>query len=127
MLSDCTALDEKINVQYQYLNELTSAMQNFIKENAMHPQSEDFYNQKMAEYEQQKSEGEKVLRNLQSKKASRLSRKDLLDGMIRQLAEQNMMVTEFDEKLWRIMVENVTVGTDGDLTFLFRNGTKIEV
>ena len=62
MLSDCTALDEKINAQYQYLNELTTAMQNFIKENALHPQSEDFYNQKMAEYEQQKSEGEKVLK-----------------------------------------------------------------
>ncbi len=30
MLSDCTALDEKINVQYQYLNELTAAMQTFI-------------------------------------------------------------------------------------------------
>lgn len=127
MLSDCTALDEKINAQYQYLNELTASMQNFIKENAMHPQSEDFYNQKMAEYEQQKSEGEKVLKALQSKKASRLSRKDLLDGMIRQLTEQNMMVTAFDEKPWRIMVENVTVGTDGDLTFLFRNGMKIEV
>ncbi|MDE6789463.1 MAG: recombinase family protein, partial [Ruminococcus sp.] len=127
MLSDCTALNEKINVQYQYLNELTAAMQAFIKENALHPQSEDFYNQKMAEYEQQKSEGDKVLKALQSKKASRLSRKDLLDGMIRQLKEHDMMVTAFDEKLWRIMVENVTVGTDGELTFLFRNGMKIEV
>lgn len=123
MLSDYTALDEKINVQFQYLNELTVAMQTFIKENALHPQSDDFYNQKMAEYEHQKSEGEKVL----SKKASRLSQKDLLDGMIRQLTEQDMTITAFDEKLWRIMVENVTVGTDGKLTFLFRNGTKIEV
>ena len=127
MLSGCTALDEKINAQYQYLNELTAAMQAFIKENALHPQSEDFYNQKMAEYEQQKAEGEKVLKALQSQKASRLSRKDLLDGMIRQLTEQDMTVTAFDEKLWRIMVENVTVGTDGKLIFLFRNGRKIEV
>ncbi len=47
MLSDCTALDEKINAQYRYLNELTAAMQVFIKENAMHPQREDFYNQKI--------------------------------------------------------------------------------
>lgn len=93
----------------------------------MHPQSDDFYNQKMAEYEQQKSEGEKVLRNLQSKKVSRLSRKDLLDGMIHHLMEQDMMVTAFDEKLWRIMVENVTVDTDGKLNFAFRNGMKIEV
>jgi hypothetical protein len=127
MLSDCTALDEKIHEQYVYLNELAETMQNFIRENAMHPQSDDFYNQKMSEYEQQKSEGEKVLKALQSKKASRQSRKDLLDGMIRQLTEQDMTITVFDEKLWRIMVENVTVGTDGELTFLFQNGTKIEI
>lgn len=93
----------------------------------MHPQSDDFYNQKMAEYEQQKSEGEKVLKALQSKKASRLSRKNMLDGMIRQLTKQDMTVTTFDEKLWRIIVENVTVRADGELTFLFRNGMKIEV
>ncbi|MCM1530398.1 MAG: recombinase family protein [Alistipes sp.] len=127
LLSDCTALDEKIQAQYQYLNALAEAMQAFIKENAMHPQNEDFYNQKMAEYEQQKSKAEKVLKDLQSKKASHLSRKDLLDGMIRQLTEQDMTITAFDEKLWRIMVENVTVGADGELTFLFRNGMKIEV
>lgn len=127
MLSDCTALDEKINAQYQYLNDLTVAMQNFIKENALHPQSDDFYNEKMAEYEKQKSEGEKILRSLQNKKASRLSRKELLDGMLKQLTEQDLTITAFDEKLWRIMVENVTVGTDGELTFLFRNNMKIEV
>ena len=127
ILSDCTALDEKISAQYQYLNDLTVAMQNFIKENALHPQSDDFYNKKMAEYEKQKSEGEKVLRSLQNKKASRLSRKELLDGMLKQLTEQDLTITAFDEKLWRIMVENVTVGTDGELTFLFRNDMKIEV
>lgn len=127
ILSDCTALDEKINAQYQYLNDLTVVMQNFIKENALHPQSDDFYNEKMTEYEQQKSEGEKVLRSLQNKKAGRISRKELLDGMLKQLTEQDLTITAFDEKLWRIMVENVTVGTDGELTFLFRNNMKIEV
>ena len=70
---------------------------------------------------------EKVLRSLQNKKVSRLSRKELLDGMLKQLTEQDLTITAFDEKLWRIMVENVTVGTDGELTFLFRNNMKIEV
>lgn len=38
------------------------------------------------------------------------------------------MTTEvFDEKLWRLMVEKVVVGTDGKLTFTLRNGMKIEV
>lgn len=47
--------------------------------------------------------------------------------MSRQFTEQDIMIAAFDEKLWRFMVENVTVGADGELTFLFRNGMKIEV
>ena len=38
MLSDTTALDRKIEEQYIYLNGLAASMQQFIRENAMHPQ-----------------------------------------------------------------------------------------
>ena len=127
MLSDCSALDEKINAQRFHLNELAAIMQAFIKENAMRPQSMDFYNQKMEEYEQQKSGVEKMLQDLQSKKAKRLSRKELLDGLIRTLEETDMALPEFDEKLWRLMVVSVTVSTNGKLTFTMQNGTAIEV
>lgn len=127
MLSDCDKIDKAIEEQYVYLNELATAMQTFIKENAMHPQSADFYNQKMAKYDEQKSKGESHLKDLQSKKASRLSRKELLDGLIRTLGESDILVDTFDEKLWRLMVEKVVVDTDGKLTFTLRNGMEIEV
>lgn len=127
MLSDCTALDEKIHGQYVYLNKLAAAMQNFIKENAMHPQSDDFYNKELAAYEKKKNDGEAKLNELQSKKVSRLSRKELLDGLIRTLETANMTLPKFDEKLWRFMVESVTVHTDGKLTFALRNSMEIEV
>ena len=57
MLSDTAAIDRKIEEQYIYLNGLASAMQQFIRENAMHPQGEDFYDTKLAEYEKQCAEG----------------------------------------------------------------------
>ena len=91
----------------------------------MKPQDEDFYKKKMAVYNAQKAEIEKVLHDLQSQKAARLSRKELLDGLIRSMEESDEIVTGFDENLWRLMVENVTVGTDGKLTFTLRNGTEI--
>ena len=125
LLSDCTTLDKKIEEAYTRLVDLTTAMQEFIKENAMKPQDEDFYKKKMAVYNAQKAEIEKVLQDLQSQKAARLSRKELLDGLIRSMEESDEIVTGFDENLWRLMVENVTVGTDGKLTFTLRNGTEI--
>ena len=91
----------------------------------MHPQSADFYSKRLAEYIVQKSEVEARLNELQIQKAARLSRKELLDGLIRSIEERNEIVTGFDENLWRLMVEKVTVGTDGKLTFTLRNGTEV--
>ena len=125
LLSDCTALDAKIEEAYTSLDGLTTAMQEFIKENAMHPQDEDFYKQKMVEYNEQKSEVETHLNELQIQKAARLSRKELLDGLIRSMEESDAIVTGFDENLWRLIVEKVTVGTDGKMTFTLRNGTEV--
>lgn len=127
MLSDTAAIDRKIEEQYIYLNGLASAMQQFIRENAMHPQGEDFYDTKLAEYEKQRAEGETRLKDLQSQKATRLSRKELLDGLVNVLEENGILIDKFDERLWRLMVEKVVVGIEGELTFTLRNGMEIEV
>lgn len=99
----------------------------YIKENTLYPQSYDFYNQKMDEYEHRKSKAEQMLRNSHSRKASRLFRKGLLDVMMKQFMEQDITITAFDEKLWRIMVDSVMVSTYVKLIFTFCNGMKNEV
>ena len=127
MLSNTAALDKKIEAQYIYLNGLAVSMQEFIKENAMKPQDEDFYKKKMAEYNVQKAEAEKVLHDLQDKRTARLSRKELLEELIRTLSNEGIVTDTFDGKLWLLLVEKATVGTDGKLTFTLRNGMEIEV
>ena len=127
ILSNTAALDRKIEAQYIYLNGLAASMQQFIRENAMHPQGEDFYDTKLAEYEKQRAEGETRLKGLQSQKATRLSRKELLDGLAKMLEESGILIDKFDERLWRLMVEKVVVGIEGELTFTLRNGMEIEV
>ena len=88
---------------------------------------EDFYDTKLAEYEKQRAEGETRLKDLQSQKAARLSRKELLDGLVNAMEESGILIDKFDERLWRLMVEKATVDTDGKLTFTLRNGMEIEV
>ena len=127
MLSNTATLDRKIEAQYIYLNGLAVSMQEFIKENAMKPQNKDFYKKKMAEYNSQKAEAEKVLHDLQDKRAARLSRKELLEGLIRTMNREGIVTDTFDGKLWLLLVEKATVGTDGKLTFTLRNGMEIEV
>ncbi len=111
MLSDTASLDKKIEAQYIYLNGLTVSMQEFIKENAMEAQDEDFFETKMTEYNAQKAETEKVLHDLQDKRAARLSRKELLKGLIRTMSREGIVTDTFDGKLWLLLVEKATVGT----------------
>ena len=102
-------------------------MQEFIKENAMKPQDEDFYKKKMTEYNAQKAEAETFLHDLQNKRAARLSRKELLEGLIRTMSREGIVTDTFDGKLWLLLVEKATVETNGKLTFTLRNGMEIEV
>ncbi|MDD5947945.1 MAG: hypothetical protein PUC41_09180 [Oscillospiraceae bacterium] len=97
------------------------------EENAMEAQDEGFYETKMTEYNVQKAEAEKVLHDLQDKRAARLSRKELLEGLIRTIGREGIVTDTFDGKLWLLLVEKATVGTDGKLTFTLRNGMEIEV
>ena len=127
LLSNTAALDRKIEAQYAHINELTVSMQEFIKENAMEAQDEDFYKVKMAEYNAKKADMEKVLHELLNKRAERLSRKELLEGLIRTMEHDGIVTDTFDGKLWLLLVEKATVGTDGRLTFTLRNGMEIEV
>ena len=126
MLSDCTAADRKIDVLQDKKEELTAVMQDFIKENASKAQNQEVYNQKYSQYEEQMLETEKSIHRLQAQKSEQLSRKELLDNMIHEFEVADSVLKTFDEKLWRLMIENVTVSTDGTLTFLFRNGLKTE-
>ena len=126
LLSNTAALDRKIEAQYARINELTVSMQEFIKENAMEAQDEDFYKVKMAEYNAKKADMEKVLHDLLNKRAERLSRKELLEGLIRTMEHDDIVTDTFDGKLWLLLVEKATVGTDGKLTFTLRNGMETE-
>lgn len=78
-------------------------------------------------YEQKSYEIKKDISAVQAKIARRLSRKELLDAMMRELEYADLTLPQFDEKLWRIMVENVTVGLDGEMVFRFRNGMEVTV
>lgn len=41
--------------------------------------------------------------------------------------KRSIVTDTFDGKLWLLLVEKATVGTDGKLTFTLRNGMEIEV
>ena len=127
VLCDCTKLDRQIELAINRCNEITEIMQAFIRENAAHAQDQKLYDKKFVEYEEKSKVASDELHKLREKKAEQISRKELLDGMIREIEENDLTVTEFDEKLWRLMVESVVVDENRKMTFKFRNEMEMEV
>lgn len=50
----------------------------------------------------------------------------MLEGFIREIESQPLVLEEFDEKLWAVAVGKVKVMPDGRLVFSFKDGTKIQ-
>ena len=55
------------------------------------------------------------------------ARLKMTEAFISKLRQQNDMVTEFDEHLWTTLLDFVTVYTDKDVRFTFKDGTEIQV
>ena len=55
--------------------------------------------------------------------AERSAKSERLAGFIKTLRAQKELLAEFDERLWGCIVDYVTVGADGGMTVVFRDGT----
>ena len=126
MLTDTSSTEKTLKKHYDEYNDLDLTIQTFIRENALHSQEKDFYNRKIAEFDEQRSILEEKIQKLESKKENAFTRREFLNTLIRELEQRNGTLTEFDDKLYRLMVENITVSQDGLVVFTFWNGEKYE-
>ena len=55
------------------------------------------------------------------------ARREMAEQCLAELAKQEGMVTEFDEDLWYVLVDYVTVHGKEDVRFTFKDGTEIKV
>ncbi|MBQ9615440.1 MAG: recombinase family protein [Selenomonadaceae bacterium] len=124
-LCDTTELEaEKASLQ-QELAVLVGMTQNCIAENARIAQDQEEYQKRynglVERYEKAKARFDEVTETI----AQRSAKSERLEGFIRTLGAQAEPVVEFDERLWGAMVDYVTVGVDGGMTVVFRDGTGI--
>lgn len=48
-----------------------------------------------------------------------------MEVFIENLKKQPLVVVEWDESLWALMIEKAVVSKDGSINFIFYNGTEI--
>ena len=79
------------------------------------------YNDLVEQYEAARSRFDELTEAI----ADRSAKGERLAGFIKMLRAQKEPVAEFDERLWGCMVDYVTVGLDGGMTVVFREGAKV--
>ena len=120
MTQNCIAENAR-GAQDQSEYQISSEPQDFPAcESLMHSKR---YNGLVERYEKAKTRFDEVTEAI----AQRSAKSERLAGFIRTLEAQREPVAEFDERLWGAMVDYVTVGVDGGMTVVFRNGTDILV
>ena len=72
---------------------------------------------------EKKSDYDKII----AEKNSRLNKIKELKQFINELNKSDVPLTEFNDDLWRNMIEKVTIYQDKKMTFRFLDGTEIEV
>ena len=120
MTQNCIAENAR-GAQDQSEYQISSEPQDFPAcESLMHSKR---YNGLVERYEKAKTRFDEVTEAI----AQRSAKSERLAGFIRTLEAQREPVAELDERLWGAMVDYVTVGVDGGMTVVFRNGTDILV
>ena len=124
-LCDTMELEQEKAALGQELAVLVEMTQSCIAENARIAQDQGEYQKRynglVERYEAARSRFDDVTEAI----AERSAKSERLAGFIKTLEAQTEPVAEFDERLWGAMVDYVTVGADGGMTVVFRDGTEI--
>ena len=122
---DCTKQEQAIAEVDREIAVTTALVAARVKENATTAQEQDEYNRQFAElekqYNAQNAKRDALLQEIKDKKA----RAESISAFMRTLANNELVLEEWDESLWLTLVEKGTVLPDGSINFLFKNGTEI--
>lgn len=126
-LTDFEALDAEIERQLEETQVVAELVKAAVKENASTAQSQEAY---LKKYEALTARYETVAAELERLQALRISRSQTDRQMalyIRTLKKQPEAMHEWDDTIWTVMIEKAIVHKDGQITFIFQNGTEIKV
>jgi len=124
-LVDFTEIDAQIDAATQEVAVLIELTQRCVTENSQTALDQATYAARYAELEQRYIAAKEKVDTLLQAKKERQQEADVLEAFMIQLAERDGVLKEFDEKLWLVSIDKVTVYPESKLVFHFFGGYKI--
>jgi uncharacterized protein (DUF3084 family) len=126
-LTDFDALDAEIAHQLEETEVVAEMVKAAVKENASTAQSQDGYLKKYNNLNKRYEDAVSKLEKLKAERTLRQQQDKAMSLFIRTLKKNPLVLDKWDDTIWTVMVEKGIVHRDGHITFVFYNGTEIEV
>lgn len=117
-----TIAEEQANIEI-----ISEAANKIVKENQFKVQDQDEYQRKYDELNKRFNEANDRLKKAIQDKNIKLAKALSIETFIEALKRSPGSITEWDEKLWNVLLESGTVNRDQTITFKFKNGTETRV
>ena len=127
VLTDCSKLDAEIAQLEDESNIVVELMNKCVAENARKAMDQEEYQRQYSSYNTRYEGIRKKLDKLKNKRLERLAKRTNIRCFMEKLAQQETIITEFDEELWYTTVDVVKVFLDRKMTFIFRDGSTVDV
>ncbi len=125
MISDTSELEAAIEQQKEAVANLGTQIRALINRNASMAQDQVQYDAEYDALAQQYGEANAKLAELEAALRERQGRRTELLAYLNLLEGTGDLVTEFDERLWNLVVDTVTVQGDGVMMFRLKDGRVI--
>lgn len=126
LLTDCTQIDAEAEELRCEMEVVTGLIQRLIEDNASQPLDQAEYRKRYDAYAERFERMQKRYDALLAEREARHNKADVIGGFMFELRELDVLPFAFDGKLWRSLVDHVTVHADGRMVFRFKNGVEIE-
>ena len=126
VLCDCEAIDAEITELHREVETVAELSRNTIFILAHNDAEQKELDARNNGYLKRLNAANKRIKALEADKHSRKSRSHVLEAFIKKMYASPWVITEFDEKLWAVSIDRVTVTLKGKLIFRFKDGTEIE-
>ena len=127
LLGNTKALDEKIDMTQKEIDEVVAMNSSHIHTYAATGADKIAFEQKAAEYDSRFKKAEARLAKLKTERDERFARSRMIEGFIDEMLNAPLVLTEWQDQLWNMLVQKAVISADGTVAFTFKGEKKITV
>ena len=125
LLTDTKVLETEAAKLREDMEVTAEIMRKTIDENACMAFSQDDYNERFASLNDRYQTAYSRAADIEEECTKRKTQRRKLSDFVKALKNDAIMGMEFSPNLWSVLVESATVGKNGEMKFVFKNGVEM--